>query len=397
VARSEEQHSAPAVSGALENLGWNGDDLAVRDGVPPVSRGGNVVAVLPPAPAWATPLLAALLDRPAPDGGRVLILAAPATLGEWTLALGALAETGTLQVDTAWDGEGASVRTTARPSDVLIASPESALARHGRSALHPDTFRAVVFAWPEQWVADEAVTALLQDIPKDAQRLVLTARRDLLEGTDSVVERYARKALVVAPATAAAPPDAPPAMSVRTVATSWAGRAAAVAGLVAANETPALTIWTADRRDHQNIRRTLGSLRPGLALLARKVPQGGTVICYDLPAPHQLAALSGVGEVTLLVPPGTEDYVTRLAPTRRPLTLRSAAQAAVDRDAALRTRVNDTIEHGKSSASLYALAPLFEQHDAQLVAAALLDLWRGQRPEGQPRTAPPSRALRRGR
>ncbi len=379
MAGSVEQHLAPAVAGALENLGWNGEDLAARDGVPPVSRGGNVVAILPPAPSWATPLVAAVLSRNVVDGGRVLILAAPATLAEWTLAIGALTEAGALQVDTAWDGEGASVRTAARPSDILIASPESALARHARSALHPDTFRAVVFAWPEQWVADEAVTALLQDIPKDAQRVALTARRDLLEGPDSIVERYARKAMIVAPAVAGtAPPDAPHIMSVRTVATSWAGRAAAVAGLVAANETPSLTIWTADRRDHQVIRRTLGSLRSGLALQIRDLPPSGAVICYDLPAPHQLAMLSGIGEVTLLVPPGTEDYVTRLAPTRRPLNLRSAAQAVVDRDAALRFRISDTITQGNTAAALYALAPLFEQFDAQLVASAILDLWRAQ-------------------
>jgi ATP-dependent RNA helicase DeaD len=346
--------------------------------VPPALRGGNLVAVLPPVPAWGVPVLAGLLGQLPAKPGSILILATPASLGEWTLAAGALVEGTSLQVDTAWDGEGASVRTAARRADLVIASPESALARHVRSALHADGFRAVLFAWPEEWAADESVAALLQDFPKDSQRIVLTSRRDLLDGADSVVERYARKAVVVAPAIPAPVEGAPPKLSVRTVATSWSGRAATVAAVAAALDTAALTIWTADERDHQLIRRTLGSLRAGLRLETRRVPGTGTLLCYDLPSPQQLAELSVVGEVVLLVTPGTESYVAALAPTRRPMAIRSATDAIRDRDAQLRHEVADAIDHGDLSAALYALAPLFEQYDAQNVAAAVFGLWRAQ-------------------
>ena len=373
----------PAIAGNLEQLGWRATMPEVRDVVPPALRGGNLVVVLPPAPAWGAPVLAGLLGHLPASPGSVLVLASPAALGEWTLTAGALADSTPLQIDTAWDGEGASVRTVARRSDVVIASPGSALARHVRSALHADTFRAVVFAWPEQWEGDEAITALLQDFPKDSQRIVLTSRRDRLDGADSVVERYARKAIVVAPAIPAAPAVTTTPLSVRTVATSWSGRAATVAAVVGTLDTAELTIWTADDRDHLLIRRTLGSLRSGLALQARAIPSTGTVVCYDLPSPQQLAELSVVGEVVLLVTPGTESYIATLAPARRPMAIRAATDIVQERDAKLRHEIADAIDHGDQSAAFYALAPLFEQYDAQSVAAALLGLLRAK-PVGDP-------------
>jgi ATP-dependent RNA helicase DeaD len=49
----------------------------------------------------------------------------------------------------------------------------------------------------------------------------------------------------------------------------------------------------------------------------------------------------------------------------------------------LRARITDAIGHGNSEAAIYALAPLFELFDAQLVASAVLELWRAQ-PAGDP-------------
>ena len=69
-------------------------------------------------------------------------------------------------------------------------------------------------------------------------------------------------------------------------------------------DPPSVTIWTADRRDHQLIQRALGSVREGVRLTTRTVPAAGTVVCYDPPSPQQLAQLSAMGEVVLLVPPG---------------------------------------------------------------------------------------------
>ena len=381
---------APAVAAGLERLGWLAEAPEVRDVVPTVLRGGNVVAVLPPAPAWASPVLAGLVGRQSASESAVLILAAPGTLAEWALAAGALLETTGLQVDVAREGD----RTVRPVVDLLIASPESALERHARSALHPEQFRAILFAWPEQWHADEAVTALLQDFPKESQRVVLTAQRGQLDGADGVVERYARRALVLSGEPAEAD-DAPArTTSIRTVPTSWGGRAAMVAAILPMIGQAQVTVWTADDRDHQLIRRALGSLRPGVSVASRAVPKAGTVLCYDPPSPQQLAALTAAGEVLFLVPPGCEDYVARVAPTRRPMHLDAPATAVLSRDATFRQVIARQIGGADASGALYALAPLFEVHDPQDVAAALFSLWRREaagkvsvRPGAAPHTA----------
>ncbi|HEY8062522.1 MAG TPA: DbpA RNA binding domain-containing protein [Gemmatimonadales bacterium] len=368
----------PAVAAGLEQLGWRDDESSVRDVVPVVVRGGNVVAVLPPAPAWADPIMAALLGAQSVAAGAVLVLASPAAVSEWAVAIGAVTEPDPIRIDVARDVRGAMAGTGSRPTDVLIASPASALDRHTRSALHPEQFRAVVFAWPEEWQADDAVAALLQDFPRDAQRIVLTARADRIDGSGGVVERYARKAFVVAGSNDGPTAIAPPARetSVRTVPTSWSARALTVARVIGEIDPPSVTIWTADRRDHQLIQRALGSLRDGIRLATRTVPEDGIVICYDLPSPTQLVPLSAVGEVVLLVPPGAEAYVRGLAPRRRPMQLNSPAAAVLDRDAGLRQQISGALEHADHTAALYALSPLFEQSDPQLVAAAVFGLWR---------------------
>jgi ATP-dependent RNA helicase DeaD len=382
----------PAVAAGLERLGWRADAPEVRDTVPAVLRGSNVVAVLPPTPEWSAPILAALLGQPPAADRALLILAAPGQLGEWAVTVGALVEGTGLQVDIARESGDSGTVHAAIASDVVIASPEGALARHSRSALQPDRFRTVLFAWPEAWHADDAVTALLQDLPKDAQRVVLTARRDQLDGADSVVERYARKALVAGGAPTEATPTPKHALSVRTVATPWATRAATVAAVMDSLNPPRATIWTADQRDHQLIHRALGSLRPGLVLAARSRPDAGTIICYDLPAAQELVQLSAVGEVVLLVPPGCEEFVARIAPSRRPMALNSPVNAALDRDASLRQGISAAIERGDQAGALYALAPLFERYDAQVVAAALFGLWQS-RAAAAPTSAAPRVAV----
>ena len=168
VAGFAEWQIKPAVAAGLEQLGWRDDESAVRDVVPTVLRGGNVVAVLPagarPGPIRSWRHCSA---RSRPRQAPVLVLAAPASVGEWAVAVGAVTES-----DPHPDRCGPRGSRCRRPApafdqtDVLIASPATALDRHARSALHPEQFRAIVFAWPEEWQADDAVAALLQDFPK---------------------------------------------------------------------------------------------------------------------------------------------------------------------------------------------------------------------------------------
>lgn len=366
-----------AVAAAVARLGWTSENISLRDSVPPVVRGTNLVAVMPPAPAWAGPIAAGLLGGLASraDGGRVLVLAAPALVPEFGALFATLAEGTGLRVEAATGPSRAARRLKADAVDILIASPDTALTLHTRSALGVDRIAAIVFAWPEDWDADEAIAVLLQDLPKDAQRVVLSGRADHLEGSDGVVERYARRALIVS--AGAGHEDLTPAGPVRTVATAWSNRPATIASLLEATDPHRLTVWTVDTRDHALLRTALGGVGDGLAIVANTVPDGGTIVCYDPPSITVLRALTAVGDVVLLAPPGSEGHIARIASPRRPIILTSAITALQRRDAGLRSQILGALETGPDAAALYALSPLFERFEPQAVAAAVFGLWRG--------------------
>ncbi len=109
-------------------------------------------------------------------------------------------------------------------------------------------------------------------------------------------------------------------------------------------------------------------------------PPAATVVAFDLPSGDRLKQLLSAGEVVLLVPPGTEPYVARIAAPRRPLLLRGVLHAARDAEAIQRRAIVREIEEGSIQSALLTLAPLFERHDAVAVAAAFYRLWTGSSP-----------------
>jgi hypothetical protein len=379
-----EAGSQAAVAGsALERLGWRNDEPAVRDIVPPAARGTNLVLELPPAVAWAGPLVAGLATALSNQGGRVLVLAAPGTEDEWGSLWSALTRDTTLRIEAAHGPARAARHLRANAVDVLIGAPDTILALHTRSALAPERVTAIILAWPEAWDDEEAVSLLLQDLPKEAQRIVLTSRPEQADVTNDLIERYARKALRFGgPEIPGAP--LPPVAPASTLATSWSGRAGALALLLEGVDPASVTIWTVDRRDHPAIRAAVGG-GDSVSLAVRSIPAQGPVVCYDPPTREALRALAAVGEVYLLVPPGTESHVARIASPRRPVQAGSSLTALSRRGAADRHEVARVIERGSLDAELYTLAPLFENHEPQQVAAALLRLWRAaQKPEAPP-------------
>ncbi len=99
------------------------------------------------------------------------------------------------------------------------------------------------------------------------------------------------------------------------------------------------------------------------------------VVAFDPPDSPRLGQLLQAGEVVLLVPPGAERYVERIATTRRPLRIPGLLEAAADAAVTRRSAIARAIEAGRPERALFTLAPLFERYDATAVAAALYDLW----------------------
>jgi hypothetical protein len=274
-------------------------------------------------------------------------------------------------VEAAQGAARAGRRLRAGEVELLIAAPATALALHQRSALGADRLTAVVLAWPEGWEDGEALTLLMADLGKDAQRILLVESQ---ERAGELIERYARRALTVGAPPAETPARAPVG-PVRVAAVAWERRAAALADLVEMLDPASLAVWSLDRTRWGEVERAVGPAAPGVTITSGDVPRAALVVAFDPPTPERLGQLTSAGDVVLLMPPGTERYLERVAAPRRPLRLPGLLDSVTTEAGARRAMVVRAIEAGRPEAALAILAPLFERYDAGAVAAALYDLW----------------------
>jgi ATP-dependent RNA helicase DeaD len=357
-------HLSPAVGAALDQAGWAADDARLRDTVPVVARGGNLVYLVPPSPAWAVPVLAGLAGQAA-SGKRVLILAPAEALEAWAAAAAPLLS------ELHWHaarGESRALRLLrADQLEALLLTPDAALALVRRSALKLEAVASIALLWPERFTGD-ALDLLLQDLPGDAQRVIVSAAPATAGG---LAERHARKALMAGPLSGES--QTSPAGPVRSAATSWNGRAQAVAQVIELLDPEHAVVWAVDRRGEAGLREvvpvhtaTLVTARPEAADL---------IICWDAPTPEQFRELQDVGEVVLLTPPGAEGWPRRLGTLVRPLRLPGFVDDVLARAAARRDEIRRMLDDSALDAEAVAVAPLFERYEPTRVAAALYALW----------------------
>jgi ATP-dependent RNA helicase DeaD len=361
----------PAVADALATLGWTAEDPRVRDVAPTAARGHNLVIVAPPAAAYAAPVLGGLVSRLAAEGGRALLVAPEAELSEWGTLAHALSRASALRVQTARGVARASRRLKSDTLDLLVASPAATAALLHRGVLKASTLGAVVLAGPDRWDGTGVLDALMSDFPRESQRIVIASDPGLAA---DLGERYARRALTVG----APPPDAKPPVPigpVRTAGVAWERRASALGDLLEVLDPASLTVWTADRSRHAAIAAALPGGDSALRVVTGDVPKAEIVVAFDPPDQDRLQLLMAAGDVVLLVPPGTERWVARVAAPRRPLRLPGLADVVEAAAAARRAQVVRAIENGAAERSLLALGPLLERYDPGVVAAALYDLW----------------------
>ena len=366
----DQLHLTESVADALAALGWAGDDPRVRDVVPTAARGHNLALVVPPAPVYGGPALAGVVSRIAlePAGGPVLVLCPEAELAGWAELIGALLGGTGLRLEVARGAGRATRRLRSGGVDLVVTTPEIMAALAARGILKGETVGAVVLAGPDRWVDLDPLVSLMHDVPRERQRLILASTP---EQAADLVERYARKALVLGAAESTYQVPG----AVRTVAVAWDRRAAALGALLEVLDPQSLTIWTADRSQHDAIAAALPTGDDSIHIATGDAPRADVVVAFDPPDSPRLAQLLQAGNVVLLVPPGTEPYVGRIAATRRPLRLPGLLETAADAAVTRRSTIAQAIEAGRPERALFTLAPLFERYDATGVAAALYDLW----------------------
>lgn len=360
---------ARPVAEALAAAGWPADHPAMREAAPVAARGHNLVYVAPPSPAWAAPVLGGVLSRLAgARRGPVVALAPTESVDEWArIARGLALGTG-LRV--------AAAHTPARPTrllrsdtvDLVFLTPETAHELVRRSALKMDAVDGILLLWPEAWGAEDLLPGLLQDAPREMQRVVVTADQ---RGAAALIERYCWRAPLVD--VLGADDSAPP--PVRTVSVGWRRRIEALSDLVEQLDPETLAVWAADLGDRTAIAGALATAGADAAISTVVPERSSLIIAYDLPSPLRLRELSAKGEVVLLIPPGGEAFAATLSQRRRPIQLRGQLERARTELEAARLTVAETLERGPGPAAFFAVAPLLERHEASAVAAALYALW----------------------
>ena len=304
-------------------------------------RGNNLVCYAPPSPKALGELLAAVTGT---EGLRVALVSEESQ-DEWARVAAGVSD------------HVAAGHTPARVSRLLasdevrllIVTPELALELVRRATLKLDKVSALLLLWPDTWsdAEQELLATLLQDLDKSVQRIVVSSDS---VASAPLVERYCWRAAVV---DLLGPMDAVD-LPVRSMPVAWSRREEAVSELLEQLDPAKFSVWGVERPI-----------------------EGPTdlVIAYDLPSPAQLRELAEAGPVVLLTPPGTEGYVARLAPKRRPIHEQAALRSANKALAGSRRVIADKVDAGSDPASYSALGPLLERYESTRVAAALYELW----------------------
>jgi ATP-dependent RNA helicase DeaD len=386
-----ELHLAPAVAGALESFGYSAADQAVRDQVPAAARGTNLALAIPPAARYAAPALAGLVSALAAGESRALVLVPPHALAEWAAILLPLAECAGISALAATMPSRAARALKDGRLRLLITTPGTALVLLERSALKADQLGHIVLAWPELYQQDEALTALMQDLPADAQRILVLA--DPRSG-QPLMERYARRALCVGPL---ANPDDGLSQKpiVRVASVAWSQRAAALAAVLESEDPASVVVWCADLDSAAAARAALPVGDASVKVITGRAEPAAQIVAWDLPAPADMAQLREAGDLILLVPPHAASYVAQSSLRQLPVRVRGAADEAREAAGRRRATIEAELSRDGLEGDLLALAPLFERHDPARVAAALHRLWHHRTPEPAPVTTatPGSSAL----
>ena len=257
-------------------------------------------------------------------------------------------------------------RLGAQRVGTLVASPSEIMQLLEQGGLGLDRIQRVVVCWPEHH-ARLGATGHLDTILGEcgqAQRFVVTADAG---GVSEFMTRHARRAPTLATTTLPVAPTTPARYAV-------VGRPHLVATVRAALDTlcpTSVLIWdptaaTARWSDY----RAEDGISIGHDVGTQQVD---LVIGTEVPTVEALRAMHEIaGRVILFVRPWQQAYLRRIAAPLTAIHVDAEVDRARDARARLRAAVRERIEGGGTEDSLLALAPLLDEHDPALVAAALL-------------------------
>lgn len=392
-----------AVVEAAAIAGFDAPSPLQASSIPVLRRGGNVVLHASSGAGVTAAFGLPLLDRLASDG---LEDAGPGALVLAPTAERADALTDALEALAA--GTGLAVRATGpgwrlEGAAVLVTTPAAALRAVQDSQLKLESVRALVVTDASELFSlgqGETLETLVALVPREAQRVVTSPELNpVIEG---FVEAHARRAMTMParPADRAAHAEPEPIGRIGYVVVQESAKAAMTARLLEGGEESALVFARSTARAarvaDELARRGIGSdddasirTLPFAEAGAHEAPR---IISYDVPfSAEMLRAVHATGG-TVLVTPAELHHLERIA-GEVPFTLKQRRARAVQRDAldSFRATVAGALAAEDLDAQLLVLEPLFDEHPAEQVAAALSALLRRRAPvkTAEEEAAPP--------
>jgi hypothetical protein len=328
-----------------------------------LSGGKPLVYVCPPA-GWAIrPLFAAV---PHAGGSAPTVIVVPETPVALDVAgaLHSLPAAGLIHPVTGLARSERLLR--AARIGTLIATLGDTLELVRRSALKLESVTLLALTWPEECLASgmgEALDTLLAEA-QAAQRLVITSDETRIA---DLLERHARRAPVV---WAARVPEAP-LRGARFSVVERSRRPWAVRAVLDVLNPERAVLW--DPQGGAATPWTDMTMSSDVELYGPGAATADVAIAVDLPSADALAALGAVAtQVVVLLDAPQLAYLARIAAPLDAVRLPNAGDRARDWLFTQRREVSERLATGPPLAELLALAPLFEEHDPALVAAALL-------------------------
>jgi ATP-dependent RNA helicase DeaD len=361
-------------------------DQAGRD-VGSVSRGQNVVYVMPHDWASISQFLSPLIDRidETCDDLQLLVITPDSDAAAAVAAAAVRLTAGRkVQLLAATSAARALRMARIRPPQILAGPDAVLLELVAAAAIKLATTRAVCIAWVDELIArggSAALEPLMTEIPKDAARTIVTST--LNPDVEALIERYARRARRVVAHT----PELREPTALSFVTTSSQSRLGALRRLLDdVNPTSAL-IFVRDAELEPAVRALLQSLgytdqddvRVGLTA----APDTELVVLVDLPATHEeLREAAGTARKTIaLIQPRQLASLRALSAggVVTPYTLPETASRARAREASVRSELRDVLARSSVERELLALEPLLEEYDGVEIAAAALKLLEQER------------------
>ena len=347
-----------------------------------VTRGLNAAFVLPPdwtrAAAFLTPALDRL-DAAEPTTQLIVVTSDADAAAAMAATVNSLGRSRGLTALAATSAARATRALRARPAQIVVGDPHALVGLLKSSALKLAGVRQLIVAWLDEALdgREAALETLIAEVPKEAARTIVS--REISPAVEGLIERYARRARRVLPATSESTTGLP----LQYVTVHDTLRSITLRRVLDELDPPTAFIHVRDplsRIEAMATLETLGYAADGpVRIGATMEADAEALLLYDLPATRaELGEITGERTprrvIALILPRQLAALREISGGATSPFALPEAAARARANEDQLRSSLRDVLVSGAFTRELLALEPLLSEFDGIEIAAAALRL-----------------------